>query len=238
VAEDVKALKARIRAEVWRRMEEAGVAAPPFPIEGRIPNFKGAPLAARRLCSTDDYGDADVVKVNPDSPQRHVRERVLRDGKTLIMPTPRLRKGFLVVKNPRNPRKASTIRGAFREGKPVMPEDLPPIDLVVTGCVAVAPDGARLGKGGGYFDIEWGVLSQVGLVSSDTPVHTTVHDVQVLGRGEIPMEEHDVPVDVIHTPSWSEECEVEYEKPEGLLESALDVEKLNEIKWLGRYLEG
>ncbi|MEO2241073.1 MAG: 5-formyltetrahydrofolate cyclo-ligase [Euryarchaeota archaeon] len=228
--------KARIRRRVWRELEESGEAAPPFPVEGRIPNFRGAQLAARRLTSTDEYEDADVIKVNPDSPQRPVRERALRDGKTLIMPTPRLRQGFLVIENPRDPRRASTIRGAFREGRRVMPDELPAPDLVVAGSVAVAPDGARLGKGGGYFDLEWGILAELGLVDEDTPVHTTVHDVQVLPAGEIPMEEHDVPVDVVHTPTGTHECDRKYEKPEGLLRDRIG-EKLDEVKWLRDYLD-
>ncbi|WP_456436266.1 5-formyltetrahydrofolate cyclo-ligase [Methanopyrus sp.] len=150
--------KARIRKSVWEELKESGEAAPPFPVEGRIPNFRGALVAARRLTSTPEYEEAEVVKVNPDSPQRPVRERVLRDGKVLIMPTPRLKRGFLVVKNPRDPRRASTISGAFQEGK-MMPDELPAVDLVVAGSVAVASDGARVGKGGGYFDLEWGIYN-------------------------------------------------------------------------------
>ncbi|WP_456482380.1 5-formyltetrahydrofolate cyclo-ligase [Methanopyrus sp.] len=227
--------KARIRKMVWEELEESGEAAPPFPVEGRIPNFRGALMAARRLTSTPEYEEAEVVKVNPDSPQRPVRERALRDGKTLIMPTPRLKRGFLIVKNVKDPRRASTIRGAFEEGRLAMPDELPAVDLVVAGSVAVAPDGARLGKGGGYFDLEWGILAQLDLVDEDTPVHTTVHDIQVLPPGEIPMEEHDVPVDVIHTPTGTTECDRRYEKPEGLLEDRVD-ERVGEIKWLREYV--
>ncbi|WP_456483690.1 5-formyltetrahydrofolate cyclo-ligase [Methanopyrus kandleri] len=227
--------KARIRRMVWEELEESGEAAPPFPVEGRIPNFKGALVAARRLTSTPEYEEAEVVKVNPDSPQRPVRERALRDGKILITPTPRLKRGFLVVKNPRDPRRASTIRGAFQEGKLAMPDELPAVDLVVAGSVAVAPDGARVGKGGGYFDLEWGILAQLDLVGEDTPIHTNVHDIQVLPPGEIPMEEHDVPVDVIHTPTGTTECDRRYEKPEGLLEDRIG-EKIREIRWLREYV--
>ena len=52
-------------------------------------------------------------------------------------------------------REASTIRGAFRLGRPVSPEKMDPIDLIVAGSVAVTKEGARVGKGGGYSDLEY-----------------------------------------------------------------------------------
>ena len=37
--------------------------------------------------------------------------------------------------------------------------ELAPVDLVVTGCVAVGVDGARLGKGGGFADLEFALAT-------------------------------------------------------------------------------
>ena len=54
-----------------------------------------------------------------------------------------------------------------------------PVDLVVAGCVAVGVDGVRLGKGGGFSDLEFALAAAAGLVDQDTVVVTTVHDVQV-----------------------------------------------------------
>src|SRR5439155_804632 len=50
--------------------------------------------------------------------------------------------------------KAATIAGAAALGRAVGPEALGHIDLIVAGSVAVDPRGARLGKGGGYSDLE------------------------------------------------------------------------------------
>jgi len=47
----LKEEKERIRREVYRRLMEAGVARPPMPIEGRIPNFASAEKAADMLRS-------------------------------------------------------------------------------------------------------------------------------------------------------------------------------------------
>jgi len=197
-------VKAELRERIWQLLVREGVARFPLPIHGRIPNFVGAERAAARLSALPEYRSAQVVFCNPDSPQRPVREMALRDGKTLVMATPRLRRGLLVLKPGRIPEKAlrtaSTIRGAFRYGRPVRPWDIQ-IDIKVVGSVAVTPDGARLGKGHGYSDLEYAILSECGAIGPETPIITTVHDLQVLGEGAIPMTEHDVPVDIIVTPT-------------------------------------
>ena len=41
---------------------------------------------------------------------------------------------------------------------------LPPIDLIVCGAVAVNARGARVGKGGGFSDLEYGLLAEAGRV--------------------------------------------------------------------------
>lgn len=86
---------------------EAGVTLPPKPCYGRIPNFKGVYEAALKASSLPEWASADVVFANPDSPQRHLRAMALRQGKLLIMATPRLRKGFLEVE-------PSRVRGERR----------------------------------------------------------------------------------------------------------------------------
>jgi 5-formyltetrahydrofolate cyclo-ligase len=79
-------------------------------------------------------------------------------------------------------------------------DELEPVDLVVTGCVAVGRDGARLGKGGGFSDLEFAVASAAGLISPGTVIATTVHDRQLVAAGIIPTTDHDVWVDLIVTP--------------------------------------
>ena len=50
--------------------------------------------------------------------------------------------------------------------------------LVVVASVAVSPSGTRLGKGLGYGELEWGILSDLGVIDTETVVMTTVHDCQ------------------------------------------------------------
>jgi putative hydrolase of the HAD superfamily len=54
------------------------------------------------------------------------------------------------------PRQAASISGASRSARRVMLDELEPVGLVVMGCVAVGEDGARLGKGGGFAEIDIG----------------------------------------------------------------------------------
>src|SRR5437879_2763506 len=70
------------------------------------------------------------------------------------------------------------------------------IDLIVAGSVAVDSGGARLGKGGGYSDLEFALARAVGVVDETTPIVTTVHELQVVDD-TIPMTAHDVPLDVV-----------------------------------------
>ena len=59
-------------------------------------------------------------------------------------------------------------------------DELAPVDLIVTGCVAVDESGARLGKGGGFSDLELAIAAVAGLVDERTVVVTTVHALQLL----------------------------------------------------------
>ena len=187
---------------VWRLMEEKEIASFPRPVFHLIPNFVGAEKAAQNLKELPEYKAAKVVFCNPDSPQRSVREMALMDGKILLMATPRLKKGFLLLDPSVIPQnrifEASTIRGAFKHGRFVKPSEVK-VDLFVAGSVAVSLDGGRLGKGTGYSDQEYAILKDSGGLAPGVIVVTTVHDVQIVER--IPREEWDVPVNVIVTPT-------------------------------------
>ena len=76
--------------------------------------------------------------------------------------------------------------GASRSARRVAVAELEPVDLVVTGCVAVGADGARLGKGGGFADLEFALATAAGLIGPATLVVTTVHELQVRPAGADP----------------------------------------------------
>ncbi len=187
--------KQQLREKIWSEMERSRIAVFPLPCRGRIPNFVGADVAAEKLRKLEEWENAKVISVNPDSPQRKARENALKDGKTLIMASPRLKKGFILL-NPANVKGrehfASTIKGAFRFG--VETHDFPKPDLIVEGAVAVDVHGHRLGKGHGYGDVEIRTLKEM---FGAIPIVTTVHDMQVVEA--VPFEEKDEKVSLIVT---------------------------------------
>ena len=207
---EVLAAKAALRQEVWSEMSAARVAR--FPgAAGRIPNFTGAEAAAERLRATEVWQATSTVKANPDSAQLPVRQRALEDGKTVYMAVPRLAEPepFFAL-DPAHlsepPRRAASIRGASRSARRVTLAELSPVDLVVMGSVAVGEDGARLGKGGGFADLEFALATAAGLIGQHTVLVTTVHELQVRATGMIPLTGHDVPVDLVVTPERIIDC--------------------------------
>ncbi len=232
---DLRKFRANLRRSVWALMESSNVARFPYPVHGRIPNFVGAELAALRLFNLDTLRNLSVVEVSPDSPQRPVRELVLRSGRVLIMPTPRVSEGFLLL----DPGKmsssevgyASTISGAFKHGERVEPWSLPKVDLIVTGSVVVDVFGGRLGKGEGYSELEYGILFECGRVAPETNIVTTVHDLQVVIE-RMPLEPWDFTVDWIVTPTKTLQAKGPRVRPAGLLWEFIDPRKLNEIPLL------
>src|SRR5207249_6728304 len=142
--------------------------------------------AARRPPRLGAPGEAGGTRVS-DKPE--IRERVW------ALLTARRVARFPLPLDERIP----NFTGAARLGEPVEPESLGAIDLVVTGSVAVSPEGARVGKGGGYSDLEFALARELGALGEDTPVATTVHELQILGE-PLPMTDHDVPLDLIATP--------------------------------------
>jgi len=73
--------KHEARRQAYAQIRAARAARFPFPIEGRIPYFVGAEVAARRLRNFPIYQRAQSIKVNPDAPQLPVRAMALADGK-------------------------------------------------------------------------------------------------------------------------------------------------------------
>jgi len=230
--------KQEVRERVWDSLEDEGVARFPFPPHGRIPNFAGASEAADRLAETDAWRNADVVKANPDAPQLPARRRALHDGKPVYMAVPRLKdeKCFLELDPDRIPAdeydSAPALSNVDDYAEQVGPEEVGEIDLVLSGSVAVSENGARIGKGEGYSDLEYAILQDMGLVDAETTVATTVHERQVVDGLE--PDAHDVPMDLVVTPERVIETETQYPRPDGVDWDALTDEKIGEIPILER----
>jgi 5-formyltetrahydrofolate cyclo-ligase len=230
--------KDEVRQDVWRAMEREGVAR--FPgAEGRIPNFAGAKGAAERLARHPAWINAETIKTNPDSPQTHARRLALSQGKTLVMAVPRLRDQhpFRLLDPSKltedQIREAATIKGALKYGTVIDLDQVPELDLVLTGSVAVNLKGARLGKGGGFSDLEYALLTEAGRIDRRTLVATTVHPIQIV-RENLLMTGHDIPVSLIATPRAVIEVDGAYRRPGGVLWDHLQPPQIHEIPVLER----
>ncbi|ORT54744.1 5-formyltetrahydrofolate cyclo-ligase [Streptomyces sp. CB03238] len=223
--------KQLVRERVWDALE-AAAAVYDSSVHGRIPNFRRAEEAAARLAALPAWQAATRVKAVPDKAQLPVRARALSDGKTVYMAVPKLatpRPFYLLDPAAITiaPEEAASSRIAASIAPTVDVEDLDPIDIVVLGSVAVNRDGARIGKGAGYSDLEYALLTEAGLIKPDTLIVTTVHPLQVVD-GPVPTAEHDVSVDLIVTPDEVITCPTP-RRPNGILWDRLTPDKIAAI---------
>jgi len=224
--------KDEIRESVWSAIEQAG-AAHTKKVHDRIPFFRGVDEAALRIFELEVWQNARVIKGNPDKPQGPLRQRALEQGKTVYMAVPRLKQERCFVElDPAvmlgSPAEASTISGAFKHGRLVDVADMKPVDLVISGSVAVNRMGVRIGKGGGFADLEYGLAVAAGVVLPETPVIGTVHSLQVLEQ-ELPWTHHDVCLDYIATPEEMIECHLTMPRPTGIYWEDLSEAKIRQI---------
>ncbi|KAG7370841.1 5-formyltetrahydrofolate cyclo-ligase [Nitzschia inconspicua] len=242
--------KWKLRKRIWDYMEDNDIARFPRPVHHRIPNFVGAEMAAVRLVELPEFQAANMIKSNPDTPQRPVRHKILEYGKTLLTPQPRLRTGFfskiLMKELPSlvKVEECTNSQGVVKWGTPVTLNEKYTVDLVVVGSTAVCPrTGARVGKGEGFAELEWGILSAQGNLDPESClVVTTVHDCQVIdNEDDMPedwkLTQHDVPVDIIVTPTRTIRVPNRAPKPCGIFWDLLSPQKLSAIRVLRQLKE-
>ena len=201
--------RSHIRQQIWDALRQ--VARPDtrfhFNFAEFIADFEGSDRATARLTALDWYQQARVVFVTPDNCLELLRAQTIRDGKVLLMTTYGICRGFLVLERTDVPSGledwAVLLDVIERVGRYVSLAEIQahyPVDLLVTGGSAVNLQGARFGKGHGFFDIEWACLYSLGVVEVTTPIIDVVHDCQVVDE-ELPISPFDTICDAIITPT-------------------------------------
>lgn len=224
--------KQRLRELVWGRIDAAPEVRRAPGATGRIPNYVGAEAAAERVAELPEWKRARVLKMNPDSPQLALRARAIDDGKLVYMAVPKLASElpFVQLEKSRlavSAIEAASIEGAAHHGTPLSLQAMEPIDLIVCGSVVVNAVGARIGKGGGYADLEYALLSELGRVTETTLIVSSVHDLQVLDQA-LPETAHDFRLDRVATPTRLLVCPP-WPRPRGILWDDLDAAKIASI---------
>lgn len=231
------ATASRTREQVWTRLR--AVALPDsrfhYNFAEYIPDFAGSDAALEKVVALPAYQQANFLFITPDNCLTALRERALLDGKTIVVSTYGIYRGLILLSPDLVPagqeRFASWLDGLEYFGRPVTLAELaggPRFDLLVTGAAAVSTDGIRFGKGHGFFDVEWGMFYEIGVVTQSTPVVAVVHDVQVVDE---PLEPSptDTIVDTIITPSRRLDVSRKHARPTGILWERLDPAMLASI---------
>ncbi len=100
------------------------------------------------------------------------------------------------------------------------------MDLVLTGTAAVSADGRRFGRSYQYFDIEWGLLAEIGIADDRTPVVVIAHDVQVIA-GKVAAMPREAVADFVVTPTRLIRVTDRPRRPTGIHWDGIDLDELD-----------
>lgn len=198
-----------IRQQIWERLRPLAKPDSRFHLNFAevIPDFHGSDAAISRLMAQAVYLQSRYVFVTPDNGLTELRRRMLDDGKTLVVSTYGIHRGFILLDPariaPEHRQFAAWLDGLEYFGRPIALDEIRRrgrFDLLVTGASAVSLNGVRFGKGHGFFDLEWGMFTEVGVADESSPVIAVVHDVQVVEENLVPSET-DILVDAVATPT-------------------------------------
>ncbi|KAJ6637857.1 Methenyltetrahydrofolate synthase domain-containing protein [Pseudolycoriella hygida] len=225
--------KRSLRLKTWRKIENKRCAPNPSTIYNRVPNFNGAELAANLLSETDEYKKAKNIKVNSDKAQDPVKIKVIEDSKNLYVATARDSTALYVKVNCPADADGETKKKSIRSehlsenGTEIDLANKVTLDMLVIGTVVASKTGQRIGRGNGYVDLDFGILTKAGAITDNTIIVTTVHDEQVCDA--LPEElftEYDVPIDMIVTPTTVYRVEKRLKRPSGIFWSHLSERRL------------
>jgi 5-formyltetrahydrofolate cyclo-ligase len=223
-----------VREKIWGRLKDVALPDSRFHLNFAevIPDFEGSEAATDRLVGEPFYEAGSYAFITPDNCLVDLRRRMLLAGKSMVVSTYGIYRGFRLLEPSMVPKGqelfAAWLDGLEHFGRPITLAEVAArgrFDFMVTGASAVSLDGVRFGKGHGFFDLEWGMFTDVGIVDEATPVAAVVHDVQVVEDRLFPSPT-DILVDVIATPSRLIHVERRAARPRGIKWELLDPEQI------------
>ncbi|KAI0015951.1 5-formyltetrahydrofolate cyclo-ligase [Xylariomycetidae sp. FL0641] len=230
--------KSDVRSQVWKELRKVAYPDSRFDFDFAefIADFEGSQAACDRLLADADYAQCSTVFITPDNCVEYLREATLRRGIKVLVTTYGLRRGFWLLDPaamaPAEYRYAAMLDGMERVGRRVTLADVVALGLdvgfMVTGTGAVNRRGIRFGKGHGYFDLEWAMLFELGVVRADTRTAAVVHDCQVLDQ-ELRPEVFDTVCDLVVTPTRTIHADAAQKPTCGILWDKLEPNMLADI---------
>ena len=212
------------REEIWNKLAAVALPDSRFHLNFAevIPDFRGSDEAIRRVTELPQYQQGKYAFITPDNCLVELRKRMLEAGMTLVVSTYGIYRGFILLERQNVPPGcelfAAWLDGLEHFGRPVRLADLQrrgKFDIMVTGASAVSANGVRFGKGHGFFDLEWGMFTELELADDKTPVVAVVHDVQVV-EDQLKPSSTDILVDWITTPTRLIEVKNRADRPRGI----------------------
>ena len=223
-----------VRERIWSKLKPVAKADTRFHLNFSevIPDFEGSERATDRIVALPEFKASRFAFITPDNCLVDLRRRMIAAGMPFVMSTYGIFRGFLYVEPGSVPKGAELyaawLDGMEHFGRPITLEEITSIgrfDFMVTGASAVSIDGVRFGKGHGFFDLEWGMFTDLGLADDQTPVVACVHDVQVV-EDKLHPSETDILVDTIATPTRLLAVERRARRPRGVKWDLITPEQL------------
>jgi 5-formyltetrahydrofolate cyclo-ligase len=223
-----------IRQRIWEKLKDVARPDTRFHMNFAevIPDFAGSDIATDRVMELPRCKASRFAFITPDNCLIDLRRRLLMAGVPFVMSTYGIYRGFLYIESGMVPQGAELyaawLDGMEHFGRPVSLEDITKMgrfDFMATGASAVSADGVRFGKGHGFFDLEWGMFTDLGLANDDTSVVAVVHDVQVV-EDKLHPSETDILVDLIATPTRLINVERRARRPRGIKWGLLSPEQI------------
>lgn len=223
-----------VREKIWKKLKDVALPDSRFHLNFAevIPDFQGSDSATNRLVGERFYTESKYAFVTPDNCLVDLRRRMLLAGKTMLVSTYGIYRGFRLL-DPRLVPSGQELFAAWLDGIEHFgqPITLPEVaargrfDFMVTGASAVSMEGVRFGKGHGFFDLEWGIFTDMGIADETTPVAAVVHDVQVV-EDKLDPSPTDILVDLIATPTRLIRVKNRAARPHGINWDLLEPEQL------------
>jgi len=211
------------------------------------PDFPGSSSAIDRLTSLPCYKSAATILITPDNSLEHLRCRALKDGKKVLVATYRLRRGFVLLHPGRIAETkyeiAACLDGMEKPGigrsvsLAQMRDEGLKVDMCVTGGLVFNAQGVTIWEGHNLFEIQYAMLSDLGVLHTQTPVVAVAHGCQVVDEAELgvekvtvsPTRKGEVQCDFVVTPDALYEIEGAVKPSNGVDFDAVDPEGVENI---------
>ena len=222
--------KQNIRKKVWEELIKVALPDSRFHLnfEEYIPDFKGSINAHKQIYNTENYKNSKLLFITPDNCLTTLREQAIKDKKDIIVSTYGIYRGLIFLNHKMiakgSEKFASTLDGLEHFGKNISLKEIGKLgkfDLMLTGASAVSKNGVRFGKGHGFFDMEWGMFSDIKVVNEKTPIIAVVHNTQIVDF-DLEPSDTDIIVDTIVTEKDYLSTNRKHNRPSGIYWNMLE----------------